>query len=125
MTPPHPRPLHVLHVLHLCDVLPEADVRAPSPAHVEIQVMDVGGVQETALFQHADSEVRFPLPEGFGGGRLRLACGVATRAWPGMGGPIGFRIGVEDQGRVRLLHESTLDPRSVPRDRGWRPVEVE
>src|SRR6266545_272671 len=120
---------HVRRTLHLTDVLDEADVRAPGPNHVELQGMDVGGVLETAIFQHPESEVRFSLPEGFTGGTLRLGYGIKTRAWEWMRGAVAFRVGVTPAGggsdaEPEWLLESTLEPRSRPEHRSWERAVV-
>ncbi|HYU56744.1 MAG TPA: sulfatase-like hydrolase/transferase, partial [Actinomycetota bacterium] len=110
-------------------MLDEADVRAPGPNHVELQGMDVGGVLETAIFQHPESEVRFSLPEGFTGGTLRLGYGIKTRAWEWMRGAVAFRVGVTGAGggsdaEPEWLLESTLEPRSRPEHRSWERAVV-
>ena len=111
--------------LHLVDELGQARIEAPSPAHVQIQRMEVGRVPRTAVFQHPNSTVRFELPEGFEGGRLRTAAGIKSRAWEGLGSPVRFRVGLERDGTTYQLHSVVLDPRRRTEDRRWVDVEVD
>ena len=113
------------HRLHLVDLLGSADVHTSGPGHVELQQLEVGGERAHALFQHPPSTVRVALPPGFPGGILRSACGVATRVWPHLRGPVEFRVGVASDGRSRWLHRARLDPGRDPDDRAWAPFEVD
>jgi hypothetical protein len=109
----------VTRELHLCDLLDRAEVRAPTPAHVELQYMEVGGVESPAIFQHPDSEIRLPLPAKLERGRLRLGLGIRSSAWERLAAPVRFRVGVDVGGAVAWVLERTLDPRKRELDRRW------
>jgi hypothetical protein len=110
--------------LHLCDLLGEAEVRAPSHQHVQLQYMEVAGEERLAIFQHPDSEVRIPLPSTFRGGRLWFAVGIRTQAWHKLQGQVSFRLDVDIGPEAGSLFEVELDPRSVPDHRTWIEAEV-
>ena len=111
--------------MFLGDDLERAVIRAPGSNHVERRYLDVGGDERVALFQHPTSTVVIPLPVGFSGGTLRSACGVATRVWPLIRGPVTFRLGViDEESDVRWLHAEELDPRRHMSDQTWKPIEV-
>ena len=112
-------------VLHLGDLLGSAEIIAPTPQHVEIQSIDVGGDVRPAIFEHPDAFVRIPLPPTLHDGTLRTACGIASSAWPRLKSTVRFRVGLEiAAGDVEWLHEVTLDPRRHPAHRTWVEVDV-
>ena len=109
-------------VVHLCDLLSDADIDAPKPGMVELQYMDVGGDYAMAVFQHPDSCIRIPVSAPTGG-VLRFRQGIKTSAWDRVRAPVRFRAGVDVDGSVRWLHKCTLDARR-PSDRGWTRADV-
>ena len=104
--------------INLIDLLDRATIEPAAQDHVAIHSMDCGGEPRTALFQHPDSIVEFPVaPER--GARLRTSAGIKRLAWEHCGSPVHFRIGVRRRDTITWIWERALDPRSNPADRGW------
>jgi hypothetical protein len=110
--------------LALVELLADAEVDAPGPDHVDLQLMESAGEQRLAVFAHPPSTIRFRLPPGAEPVRLIAGRAIKSVAWESAG-PVRFCAGAETGEGLRWLAEATLDARAVPGDRGWSDFSVE
>ena len=111
-------------IIHLIDMLNEAEIHAPAENYVEIQRMNMDRQTRSAMFQHPDSEVDFFNIKIGEHAILDFETGIAESVWERFSGTVLFSISVIDEGAAEVIFESSLSPKSIPEDRKWHHHDV-
>jgi len=110
----------------LVDYLSEADMHAPTPAHVEIQRVIVNRDSRTALFMHPDSSVLFPSVHLGKHPSLDSAICIKEHVWEKCTGTIFFEVKVvPETGIEKVVYSRRVQTATRTEDRSWIPVDID
>ncbi|MEQ8766969.1 MAG: sulfatase [Planctomycetota bacterium] len=121
-SPPEVRTVRVDQTWSLVAEMGGRDGRFGS--YVPLSLVSVYEDQREAILIEPRFHVSFRQVPLFEDARLAVDIAVPSKNWEKMTSPVTFRIELEDQSGTRELYRRELDPKNVPGDRGWIPVEV-
>jgi hypothetical protein len=111
--------------INLLDTIHHAHIESLAIARfVEVTSVDIDVGQSRALFAHAPTSVAWsivPPPAA----RLQTAVTLSPGVWDLEGDGVVFTVRVNDGTRVNDLFSRHVNPKRVPADRHWIPVDID
>ncbi len=111
--------------LDLLGLVRQANIKVPNAQAVQRRNWTIGNSPRPVLFQAAPSSIEFQNLEFGPSTRLRTAISLGPKSWNKKGDGVQFQIRLKDSERVELLFSKYIDPKNIPEDRKWFPVEID